>query len=205
MPYGRFLALILLLPTPPIRGQDVLPPPKPPDVPSLEVTMKYLEDRLNQVDSRFVKTQDVGNAKVQTRVKYRVSDATTDTSGCFLSFQTVRDIQGDDDHLRIELQTRLSLREVAALVVDSYAAYLGRKGYSSEFVPEVYILRVKMALGNTATVHTHVTNGDKMETSDERDEEAWVLFLDEEIAKRVAKAMVNAVELCGGGDKDPFK
>jgi hypothetical protein len=29
-------------------------------------------------------------------------------------------------------------------------------------------------------------------------------FLDEEIANRIAKAMSHAVELCGGGSKDPF-
>jgi hypothetical protein len=29
-------------------------------------------------------------------------------------------------------------------------------------------------------------------------------FSDEEIANRVAKAMLHAVELCGGGSKDPF-
>jgi len=30
------------------------------------------------------------------------------------------------------------------------------------------------------------------------------LFSEEEMAGRVAKAMVHAVELCGGGNKDPF-
>jgi hypothetical protein len=29
-------------------------------------------------------------------------------------------------------------------------------------------------------------------------------FLDEDVANRIAKAMVHAVELCGGGNKDPF-
>jgi hypothetical protein len=29
-------------------------------------------------------------------------------------------------------------------------------------------------------------------------------FLDEDLANRVAKAFVHAVELCGGGSKDPF-
>jgi hypothetical protein len=29
-------------------------------------------------------------------------------------------------------------------------------------------------------------------------------FADEEMANRVAKALVHAVELCGGGNKDPF-
>jgi hypothetical protein len=31
-----------------------------------------------------------------------------------------------------------------------------------------------------------------------------VYFADEDTANRVAKAMIHAVELCGGGDKDPF-
>jgi hypothetical protein len=30
------------------------------------------------------------------------------------------------------------------------------------------------------------------------------LFSEEEMAGRIAKAMVHAVELCGGGNKDPF-
>jgi hypothetical protein len=35
--------------------------------------------------------------------------------------------------------------------------------------------------------------------------EARVYFREEDAAQRMAKAMVHAVELCGGGDKDPFK
>ena len=30
------------------------------------------------------------------------------------------------------------------------------------------------------------------------------MFLDETLANRVAKALIHAVELCGGGNKDPF-
>ena len=32
----------------------------------------------------------------------------------------------------------------------------------------------------------------------------WLYFIDSSIADRVAKAMTHAVELCGGGNKEPF-
>jgi hypothetical protein len=34
--------------------------------------------------------------------------------------------------------------------------------------------------------------------------ETPLFFSSEEIANRIAKAMVHAVELCGGGNKEPF-
>jgi hypothetical protein len=34
--------------------------------------------------------------------------------------------------------------------------------------------------------------------------EAGLVFRDEETANRVAKAILHAVELCGGGNKEPF-
>jgi hypothetical protein len=34
--------------------------------------------------------------------------------------------------------------------------------------------------------------------------QSFLFFRDEEIANRIAKAMNHAVELCGGGSKDPF-
>jgi hypothetical protein len=41
--------------------------------------------------------------------------------------------------------------------------------------------------------------------ADDEVAEVPIFILDDELTQRLAKAIVHAVELCGGGDKDPFK
>lgn len=54
--------------------------------------------------------------------------------------------------------------------------------YDSEIAPAIFVL-VPRRTGNA---------------------ENYFIFTDADTADRVAKAMVHAVELCGGGNKDPF-
>ena len=103
-------------------------------------------------------------------------------------------VSGESDY-------RFSIREVGKLTTEPYVDYLNRSESGNELRPAVYILLIKMVPGKTAHFHSRI---DETE-SDMELGEVYVLFLDEDLSQRVAKALVHAVELCGGGDKDPFK
>ena len=83
----------------------------------------------------------------------------------------------------------LDLKDVRTIVVmpqeqnqKQIDARSGHSAWSSRIEPNIFTLIVRRAKG--------IDN--------------VFLFSDEEMAGRVAKAMLHAVELCGGGNKEPF-
>jgi hypothetical protein len=79
---NKFTCILLLFVAAPAFGQDVPPPPKPADGPTLEVTTKYIQDRLN------------GEGKVSSQVTYLLTseekaDGRADTPGVIVSHNTV--------------------------------------------------------------------------------------------------------------------
>jgi len=180
-----------------LRAQDVPPPPRPADDgPSMEVTMKYIQDRLNSIDLTF--TVKIDSFEEGFRVK--VSDAAADAQGCKLSFRKVLTPTLPKFGGPMEYQIAASIRDIGKLSVEPGS------GPEGKYVPEVYLLKIKMVPGKTAHFHYHFILDGKVNEGDREDAELRLeLFTDEELAHRMAKAIVHAVELCGGGDKDPFK
>jgi hypothetical protein len=93
---------------------------------------------------------------------------------------------------RTENSGRISFREVQKLVVERWedafnrvSSSAGANDYHRHIQPHIFV--VQLLLQPSATAGN------------------WFFFKEEEAAQRMAKAMVHAVELCGGGDKDPFK
>ena len=74
--------------------------------------------------------------------------------------------------------------------------------------PPIYELYIHLAAGKTMQRHSQTIIGGKHSKTTESDDnigEFVLHFRDEEMANRVAKAMIHAIELCGGSSKpEPF-
>jgi hypothetical protein len=174
--------------------QKVPPPPKPADEgPSLEVTMKFIQDKLNALGAvsnmMYVHDEIAGTDKVY-KFRYEVTQVVADSSMCRLNYQF--SVKVDEGNPAITPHS-VSLKEVADIVVlpleqqyKKSAATGGHPELSYRIDPPVFALVV------------HPLKPEKW----------WHYFgfYDEDPANRVAKALVHAVELCGGGGKkeEPF-
>jgi hypothetical protein len=173
------------------RAQEVPPPPKPSDGPSLEVTMKYIEDKVSEENKQkyttFVSDGAQGGAEWNNQFAVEISNFVADPKACRISFHWRSELNGkvadDSDY-------SLILKDVHDIVVlpqeanqQQVDARNGHPSWTSRIQPTLFTLVARRPKGL----------------------ENAFLFSSEELAGRVAKAMVHAVELCGGGDKDPFK
>jgi hypothetical protein len=196
----------------PAMAQDVPPPPKPADNgPSLAETMKYIQDRLNGrgeiryqsyiASDEWLKDNPLTSkdlADLPAWWSQTLSGVKADPVGCALTWTQTLTLPGNPRGPEISM--RVSFRETDKLVVELAQDWLnsGLPGYKdgapyppSEnhyYVPQ-RVFVVKLAL---------IGKGSK-------DWYPYFFLPDEDTANRLAKAMVHAVELCGGGDKDPFK
>ncbi len=188
-------------------AQDVPPPPKPADNgPSLEVTMKYIQDKLNAQGTVEWRTEWRG---VPDKYWERVSNAAADAAGCTLSFHSSVPSGPIQTY---ETQFKLSFREVTKVMVEPLAEYERRTitnadgtNYDETIIPPVFNLSMLLKKGVQAKRIVAPSGPGRTIERDFRTSEVSVVFREEEAAKRIAKAIVHAVELCGGGDKDPFQ
>jgi hypothetical protein len=206
-------------------AQDVPPPPKPADDgPSLEVTMKYIQDRLNgqaKVSYQSYLTDDNDpSSRILSSYSSAVSNTAADTAGCKLSFtiDTTAALPEGKTYIYQYLE-KLSVRDIDRLVVESEQDIQNRRlndlnrqtgqRLHFEFNPPIFLLRVMLNSGKTINIHARTIDDHGAITEvnvDSKDSGVYSLpFLEEGAAQRMAKAMVHAVELCGGGDKDLFK
>jgi hypothetical protein len=170
--------------------QSVPPPPKPAaDGPSLAATMQFIQARMQERGKMnfAVYTHDnVDGKDYIDQYSGEPSNFVADPATCSISYH--RDLRKNGTVLS-DGNVSFSLREVQNLVVmpaeqDMKRAYaaLGHPTWDPRFDPPMFLVIARRA-GNQ-------NNG--------------FYFADEEMANRVAKAIVHAVELCGGGNKDPF-
>jgi hypothetical protein len=172
-----------------LRAQDVPPPPKPAgSSPSLEVTMKFIEENAGEGKlsyTAFVSDSSQSGVEWNNKFTVEISNLVADASACRISFHWRAQVNGqvsDDSDYKLNLK---EVRDIIVLPqgqnqkqVDTRA---GHPEWTSRIEPSLFTLVARRPRG--------VENA--------------FLFSEEEMAGRVAKAMVHAVELCGGG-KDPF-
>jgi hypothetical protein len=196
------------------RAQDVAPPPKPADNgPSLEVTMKFIQDKLNeQGEVNYTVRRSGGDDRPMKKMKKQfdfqrgvtpataspgsrresdeVTGAVADPRTCQVSLR-----KGDGDY-------RFTFKDAEKLMVmplkdalNRASADLGEPQNVEEVVPDISALLVQFK-----GKKLHRQSG--RQASDEL--VLRLVFREDEMAQRMAKAMVHAIELCGGGSKDPF-
>jgi hypothetical protein len=196
--------------------KPVQPPPKPSDEgPSLQVTMKFIQDKMNQEGSvTFIQSSHdtiTGESGGPWKHSSESTVAEIDPAGG-LSLKTVHvwPVAVNSDIFTWQLSFK-DVQKLEVLTQADYAnrssAKAGKPEWVTQIDPSVYVLVISMASGRTVSVHAKMIRGDQTPT-EEKDanwtESSLLLFRDEETANRIAKAMVHAVELCGGGSKDPF-
>ncbi len=173
-----------------IAQQPVAPPPKPaPDGPTLAATMQFIQTKLQERGKLnfAVYTHDNADGKDYIdQYSGEPSNFLADAATCKISYHRNLNKNGT---VLADSDVSFSLHDVRDLVVmpadqemnREYAAG-GHPTWNARVEPAMFLVVAREA-GNQST---------------------GFYFLDEDIAGRIAKAMVHAVELCGGGNKDPF-
>lgn len=174
----------------------VPPPPKPADdAPNLEVTMKFIQEKVNGVGPISYIAYSHDNATgndMKSQWTYEVTKVVADGSACRITDHFKQQFEeGNAGAVLVDGEFQFLLRDVEDIVVmpmeQVHKEWASRAGHSSltySVDPAVFLLRVRRT--NTKEVNEFV-------------------FVDEQLANRVAKAMVHAVELCGGGSTpEPF-
>jgi len=171
------------------NAQDVPPPPKPADDgPSLADTMKFIEDKLNSIGpvNYIAYTHDnVTGNNATNKFSAELTNVRGNVAGCRIDYhwRNTRDgrILQDLDAgfpLKPVNQVRVKTREQELKEGSSNG---GHPEWASRVYPTVFVISVEVGPnGNT------------------------LCLFDESLANRIAKALVHAVELCGGGTKEPF-
>ncbi|MGA3161546.1 MAG: hypothetical protein ABSC77_10035 [Terracidiphilus sp.] len=172
-----------------IAQQPVPPPPKPAaDGPTLEATMKFIQTKLSEQGKLnfAIYTHDNVDGKDYTDLSsIEYNNIVADPATCRISYyRNSRTNNTSDGGV-----ASYNLHDVVDLVVmiaeqdwKKRAAAAGHPTWNPRFDPPMFLVMVRRA-GN---------------------QENGFYFSDEDTANRIAKAMVHAVELCGGGSKEPF-
>jgi hypothetical protein len=147
-------------------------PPTPNSGPSLAETMHFIEEKLNgngsvNYSSTAIQTSD-GSTGMTTSHSVMITQATADSSTCLLSYH-------EQSSSILPLPVVMSLRRVQKLEVGAHKDLGDSAQFTHNIEPIVFGLYV-----------TFVDEGSKE-----------ILFREETMANRVAKAMNHAVELCG--------
>jgi len=186
-------ALFLVATEHSIPQQAVPPPPKPADSgPSLEVTLKFIQDKLNDLGPISFK-QSLTNSS--TGVSFyepwteRVTSVVGNAGACSISYH-LKEERGPQHQVTQDGDFGISLKEAESVQIEKMEQYsdaMQQRGGSSNMAytastPQTWILLIHRP--------HNVSN--------------YLVFQDDDLADRVAKAMTHAIELCGGGNKDPF-
>ncbi|MGO9304995.1 MAG: hypothetical protein ACLP3R_15090 [Candidatus Korobacteraceae bacterium] len=171
--------------------QSVAPPPKPADSgPSLAVTMQFIQDKLNDIGKvNFVTFfQNTADGSTGTNAfTNEVSNVVADQNQCRISLHWK---VTKDGSVTQDMDAWFSLRDVQNIVVKPYAQYQSEVNASSGN-PNLICTSINPPLTALLVRRPHgVVN--------------MFPFTDADTADRVAKALTHAVELCGGGNKEPF-
>jgi hypothetical protein len=170
--------------------QAVAPPPAPAGSgPSLAVTMQFIQDKLSHlgVVNYVGYTHDsIDNSSWTNSFSTEDTNVTADPATCRISFHEKRTRDGNvtsDKDFTINLS---EMQDVIVMPRDQLLKKVntnaGHPSWDARIDPPVFILDVRKS----------------------EDTEWYFYFFDEDLANRVAKAVVHAIELCGGGNKSPF-
>ncbi|MGB9406753.1 MAG: hypothetical protein WCA89_04405 [Terracidiphilus sp.] len=186
------LSMLLTATTAGLAQTSVAPPPKPADSgPSLAVTMKFIQDKMNEQGKINYALYTHDNSSGEDWPVYQISIEATnvvaDPATCRLTWHKVTTNGGK---VGIDRDFSLDLRDVQTFEV------------------RTSVREAKME--DTANGHPQLDKRQDppyfaVTARSKGNVETPFFFTNEETANRVAKAMVHAVELCGSGqNQEPF-
>jgi hypothetical protein len=167
-----------------------LPAAKTGSEPSWEETMNFIQDKLNQQGAvnYLLTTQNTAaqTSSSPVQISSQVSRVMGDPQSCRVNYHikwgtssaSTPEFGGFFNLRRIETLTVMSLKDE----IDGNNARAGHPETVAVISPAIWVLQVTNSAGNRQEIP----------------------FADEDLANRVAKALTHAVELCGGGSKEPF-
>jgi hypothetical protein len=189
--------------------------------PTLAETMKFIQEKLKEQGLvEFVVTVSVQNqpgVTIRISTRSKDDDVVADPAACTLHAagtfdqSTVASAGGktvatEDKHSY--LSGTLAFKDVEKITVEHVLDFFNRHTAESghpEFTATAgtSVFFVELSASNTLfTRHESNTVGNQAPVvTDDPLKEAGLVFRDEETANRVAKAILHAVELCGGGPK----
>ncbi len=193
-PARLYATLLLALASTSLFAQ-VTPPPRPDGSgassgPTLEATMKFIIDRFSDFGTvnYVVYARDSTNGSTWSNSNsYTVTNVHSDATSCYVGYhgKGVRDSQIVSDQ-----DSGFYLKDVLDVIVE----------------PETQFFTEQSALQGNPNVVTTATNPTLTALVVRRPHNVVNSFpiLDSSLADRLAKAITHAVELCGGGNKEPF-
>jgi hypothetical protein len=166
------------------------PPPPPPmrgDAASLQDTMKFIQDKLPSKVNLMVYAHDnVAGTDKSVHLSVDVSNVSANPDRCRIDFHWLVIVDGKANS---DKDTGFLLKDAQEIVVMPFeqeqqlkTAKAGHPERSVKVDPPAFALIVKR--------------------SDAKENDFD--FYDETMANRVAKALQHAVDLCGGGNQEPF-
>ena len=198
-----------------VAQQAVAPPPKPENGPSLEFTMKFIQDQLANRGVVSYRDKDPDPDGEDTHFVNRIDEVHTDPATCSLSFrvdetESYTHVVPSGKEYSHESDTsetfRFSFHDIAKLEVrdSDHPVIPDHTGHVLD--PTVYFLHLTPSKG--AIEYDKQCTGDDCAGSDSvHGKTTWfnpyLMFYFGDVANRVARAMLHAVELCGGGQKEP--
>jgi peptidylprolyl isomerase len=200
--------------------QAVPPPPRPVDSssttsalasaanngPSLEVTLAFIKAKIEDLGDLHSYATCDGSDGQPIMMEYPRNVVDVDPAACTIA------ISQRGSYYRRRQTAKLT--DLAKIEIGPQDERIGGSScHSSPNFPElrVYFSKRSVQVHQINTVPDTSQKVDKkhpqqtIETAtDTQEKELFVTFDDADVADRVAKAMTHAVELCGGGNKDPF-
>src|ERR1035437_5200702 len=211
----------------------VPPPPKPAnDAPvaasaasglSLAETMKFIQEKLKEQGMvEFVETVSVQNqpgVTVRISVRSKDDDVVADPAACTLhaagtyDSNTVASAGGktlSTESQHSYLSGTLAFKDVEKITVEHILDFFnrhivesGQPEFTATAATPVFFVELSAAKSLFTRHETNTIGNNTSVVTDEPLKDAGLVFRDEETADRVAKALLHAVELCGGGKKSP--
>lgn len=191
--------------------KTVPPPPKPADEgPSLEVTMKFIQDKMNDTGQIIYaeSRHDIATREDYLRRKAaKIENVIVDSGSCSVSFRrlegdlfTTTELINDENHNLGRVDVIVSLKDVADITVipdiDEENQRWGGMWTVTQIAPPISVLRI-------STNH-RIKMVNPMNPTEITTKQVDLKFLEGKMVDRVAKALQHAAELCGAGTDEPF-
>jgi hypothetical protein len=222
-------ALAALAGTMVVSQTPVAPPPRPPeDRPSLEVTLRFIVDKLNGQGKVGYLTTYSNQPGLTMRAHSLYSDVAGDPATCVLRSSAIMEMvsaaeatadsagQPGSSHETHTVNTAtitIPLKQISKITVEPFQDFVNRRAVENlhpervaTVSPAVVNLSVE-ASEKVISIHTSFElKGHTPIVGDSMARQYGFIIRDEDTADRLARALTNAVELCGGGKKaqEPF-
>jgi hypothetical protein len=165
---------------------------KPTDSgPSLAATMQFIQDKLNGLGRvTYAETLETPSGHTFSNTfTIEASNVVADRNQCRISYHWKKTMDVPTAQVVVDEDQGFSVRDFQNIVVKPFAQYLTE--YNAIHGPHLAVPSTNPSL---SALVLHPTDG----------KDRFFLFTDEALAGRVVKALTHAVELCGGGNKEPF-